>query len=66
MRLTSWKHESIIKNLAESLQKFLYTEHIFISDDGHVKLNMLQADPNILHRKSKVSCFMEILFDTDV
>lgn len=30
MRLTSWKHESIIKNLAESLQKFLYTEHIFI------------------------------------
>lgn len=24
------KHESIIKNLAESLQKFLYTEHIFI------------------------------------
>lgn len=48
-----------------SAKILIYRAH-FHSDDGHVKLNMLQADPNILQRKSKVSCFMEILFDTDV
>lgn len=48
-----------------SAKILIYRAHFHL-DDGHVKLNMLQADPNILHRKSKVSCFMEILFDTDV